>query len=156
MHHWRTLLPLGHDVPQDRELVAKPGTILPALRLQTTRQQTRPLGYGFFDLCEHAGKELMGGNPKDHLACERSFQVRLPGQTLKTRYFRTALASKEKGHLILCETASFPVGPEIAQYPGCHKKSLGRPGHAEPFSQFRQRWPTQKKSKVANLASFMV
>jgi hypothetical protein len=75
--------------------------ILPALRSQSAQKLARPLGYGFFDLCEHAGKEFAGGNPKDHLACERSFQVRLPGQTLKARYFRTALAPKEKGHLIL-------------------------------------------------------
>ena len=43
----------------------------------------------------------MGRNPKDHLACNHSFQVRLPGQTLKARYFRTALVAKEKSHLVL-------------------------------------------------------
>jgi len=75
--------------------------ILPTLRSHSARKLARPLGYGFFDLCEHAGKELMGGNPKDHLACERSLQVRLPGQTLKARYLRAALAPKEESHLIL-------------------------------------------------------
>jgi len=97
----------------------------------------------------------MGGNSKDHLACERSLQVRLPGQSLEAGYFSTALIPKEKGHLILCETASFPVGPEIANNPGYHT-SAGRPARAEPFSQFRQRWLTQKKWKVANLATFVL
>jgi hypothetical protein len=97
----------------------------------------------------------VGGNPKDHLACKRSFQVRVPGQTLKARYFRTALVAKEKSHLVLGETTSLPEGPEIAHYPGYHRSS-GRPGYAEPLSQFRQRWLTQKKSKVANLASFVL
>jgi hypothetical protein len=89
----------------------------PAFCLQSIREQPRTLGYDFFDLCEHAWKELMGGDPKDHLACERSLQVRMPGQVLETRYLRSALASKEKGHLVLCETIAFPVGPEIAHNP---------------------------------------
>ena len=97
----RTRQPSAYDGAQDPELLAKPRMILPALRSHSARKLARPLGYRFFDLCEHAGKELMGGDPKDHLACECSFQVRLPGQTLKARYFRTALAPKEKGHLIL-------------------------------------------------------
>ena len=59
----------------------------------------------------------MGRNPKNNLACERSFQVRLPGQSLKARYFRTALAAKEKSHLVLCETTTLPVGPKITHDP---------------------------------------
>jgi hypothetical protein len=50
-----------------------------ALGHQSTREQPRPLAYYFFDLCEQAGKEFMGGDTKDHLACERSLEVRMPG-----------------------------------------------------------------------------
>jgi hypothetical protein len=116
--------------------VAQSGVAVPGLLLQLDRELARTLGYGFFDLCEHAWKKLMGGDAKNHLACERSLQVRLPGQPLKARYFRTALASNEKSHLILREAISFPVGPEIAHNPGCHKSS-GRPGRAEPCGQFQ-------------------
>ena len=64
----------------------------------------------FLDLCERAGKELMGRNPKDHLACKSSFQVRLPGPMLKARYFRTAFAPKQKSYLVLSETPSLSIG----------------------------------------------
>jgi hypothetical protein len=138
MPRLRDAVSLGHDRAQDRELVAKAGMILSGLSLQSTRELARPLSYDFFDLCEYAGKELMGENPKDHLACERSLQVRLPGPSFEAGYFRAALVPKEKGHLSLSETASFPVGPEIAHDPGYHTSSR-RPGHAEPSSQFRQR-----------------
>jgi hypothetical protein len=108
-----------------------PGTMLLALRLQLIRELARPLGYDFFDLCEYAGEDLMGGDAKDHLACERSLQVRVPGQVLETRYFRSTMATKKKGHLILCETTAFPVSPEIARNPGRHKNA-GWPAKAEP------------------------
>jgi hypothetical protein len=132
--------------------VAEPGLIVRAPRSQSIREQTRPLRYGFLDLCEHTGKELMGGDAKYHLACERSFQVRLPGQTLKARYFRTALVAQEKGHLVLSEPTSLPVGPEIAHDPGRHM-SAGRPGEPNRAPQLRERVSPQKKAKLAKLAT---
>ena len=124
-------IPFVYDRAQGRELLAKPGVIISAFDSQSARELARPLGYDFFDLCVDAGKELMGGDAKDHLACERSLQVRVPGQVLETRDFRSAMAAKEKGHLILCETTAFPVSPEIARNPGRHKNA-GRPASAEP------------------------
>ena len=73
----------------------------------------------------------MGRYPKHHLARECSLKVRLPGPPLKTRHLRAALTSKEKSHLILCETMPFPVGAEIAWYLGFHKNCT-RPGNTEP------------------------
>ena len=82
----------------------------------------------------------MGGDAKDHLACERSLQVRMPGQALETRYLRSALAPKEKSHLVLCETPAFPVGPEIAHNSGRHKNA--RPGDPNRALQLRENVPS--------------
>jgi hypothetical protein len=69
---WRALIHLLCDRAQDCELVANPDAFPSTLRLQSIRKQTRPLDYGFFDLCKYAGKKLVGGNPKNYLACESS------------------------------------------------------------------------------------
>jgi hypothetical protein len=66
-----------------------------------------------FDLLVGSGKKLPPGSAKDSDVAENRFQARFSRGAFITRYFRSGLTAQKKCHLVLRETVSFAVGPQI-------------------------------------------